>query len=308
LAIISVVVPSFNRPASLAVCLESLARLRYPQEQFEVVVVDDGGNVDLGAIIEPLRESINIRLVTQENTGPAGARNKGAASATGQFIAFTDDDCSPTEGWLTALTLRLQQDPARMYGGYTTNALESNIYSTASQLLIDFLYGYFNTDPEQARFFTSNNMALSRSMFESVGGFDTSFPTASGEDRELCDRWQHLGYKMSFVREAQVRHRHAMNFRSFWKQHFIYGNGAWRYWECKHARGLPGPNLEPPRFYLKLVNHAWKSRLKHPLMLTLLLILSQIANAAGFAWERIKGRRSQRHTTGAADNPPTRVG
>jgi GT2 family glycosyltransferase len=292
LTIISVVVPSFNRPASLAACLKSLARLRYPREQFEVIVVDDGGNIDLGTIITPLQESISIRLVKQENTGPSGARNNGAANAVGQFIAFTDDDCSPAEDWLTALTLRLQQDPSRMYGGYTVNALEANIYSTASQLLIDFLYGYFNKDPEQARFFTSNNIALSRSMFESAGGFDTNFRTASGEDRELCDRWQLLGHKLSFVRAAQVRHRHALNFRSFWKQHFSYGTGAWRFRERKHAQGLPGLKLEPPRFYLTLVNHAWKSKLQRQLTLTLLLILSQLATAAGFAWARIKGRES----------------
>jgi GT2 family glycosyltransferase len=288
LGLISIVVPTYNRPASLALCLEAITRLRYPKDQFEVIVVDDGGAVDIGGIIDPLRQSINIRMLRQENTGPAGARNNGAAHATGQFIAFTDDDCSPTEDWLRALTLRLQQDPSVMYGGHTINALSGNVYSVASQSLIDFLYGYFNSDPAHARFFTSNNMALSRSMFESTGGFDTNFPTASGEDRELCDRWQQLGYKMGFVPEAQVRHRHVLNFRSFWKQHFRYGAGAWRFWKCKRARGFAGPKLEPLSFYLSLMNHARKNTLTPALPLSILLVLSQIANAAGFAWARIK--------------------
>lgn len=288
MAIISVIIPTFNRPASLAACLESFARLRYPQEQFEVIVVDDGGDPDLSAVIEPLRQRINLRLVTQDHAGPARARNNGAAHATGHFIAFTDDDCAVDENWLTELMLRLQQDPARMYGGYTANALEQNVYSAASQSLIDYLYGYYNSDLEQARFFTSNNMALSRSLFEQAGGFQENFRRASGEDRELCDRWRTLGRGMTFVPEARVEHSHDLTWSSFWRQHFNYGVGAWRFWECKHAKGMAGPKIEPLRFYLDLMYHVRKSKLKPAVPLSLLLLISQLANAAGFAWAKIR--------------------
>jgi glycosyltransferase involved in cell wall biosynthesis len=308
LPIISVIIPTFNRATRLSACLESLTRQQLPREEFEVIVVDDGGNADLRVIIEPLRALINIRLLKQGNSGPAAARNYGAANATGQFIAFTDDDCTPDGDWLTAFMHRLQQDPSRLYGGHTVNALDGNVYSAASQALIDYLYDYFNADPEQGNFFTSNNMALSRSMFEMTGGFDTDFSQAGGEDRELCDRWLQLGYSMSFVPEARVRHAHEMDLRSFWKQHFSYGAGAWRYWECKHERGLEGPKLEPPSFYLRLVNHARKNKLRHPLRLTLLLVLSQVANAAGFASARSKGTQPRTNPSGTAGDPPSLAG
>jgi hypothetical protein len=97
--------------------------------------------------------------------------------------------------------------------------------------------------------------------------------------------------------EARVRHAE-MDLRSFWKQHFSYGAGAWRYWECKHERGLEGPKLEPPSFYLKLVNHARKNKLKHPLRLTLLLVLSQVANAVGFASARARGMQPRTSPSG----------
>lgn len=281
---VSIIIPTFNRPARLATCLDALARLRFPKQQFEVVVVDDGGSTELEPLIAPLRDSLSIRLVKQENTGPAGARNQGAAHAAGVFLAFTDDDCAPDEDWLAALVRRLEQHPSRMYGGCTVNVLEDNAFSSASQSLIDYLYGYYNADPERARFFTSNNIAMSRVDFDTAGGFSRFFPQAAGEDRELCDRWLQLGRTMNLVPEAKVRHGHELNFRSFWKQHFNYGIGARRLRECKRRRGHGEIKLEPPTFYLQLVAHPWKSNARNPLALSLLMVLSQVANAAGFAW------------------------
>lgn len=283
---ISIIIPTYNHPDLLTSCLESITRLRYPQKDFEVIVVDDGGNSDLSEIIESTRELINIRVVVQSNAGPAQARNTGARYATGDFIAFTDDDCEPAANWLSALVCRLQKDPSRMYGGYTVNALENNVYSTASQSLISYLYDYYNADPDRSRFFTSNNIAMSRTLFEAVGGFDNHFPGAGGEDREFCDRWLHLGHGMSLVREARIFHKHKMTLRTFCKQHFNYGAGALRFWRCKAMREKEPPKFEPLAFYLGLVSHPWKRKLQHSFALSALMVLSQLANAIGFFWAK----------------------
>ena len=286
---ISVIIPTFNRPARLASCLESLARQNYPVEYFEVIVVDDGGHTSLDGVTRPFQDILNIKLVKQQNTGPAGARNTGVANASGELIALIDDDCAPAEDWLATLTQHLQQDPSRMYGGYTVNALDDNIYSTASQLMIDFLYGYYNADPDQARFLTSNNMAMTRSLYEAVGGFDTSFPGACGEDREFCDRWLYLGHRISFVPDARILHSHDLTLHSFWKQHFNYGTGAKRFWECKVRREQASRQTEPFTFYADLVSHAWRKKLPHRFALSLLMILSQFANTTGFLRARFLG-------------------
>ncbi len=269
---------------------DGLWRLQYPIERFEVIIVDDGGEADLGAVIGPLRDRIDVRLVTQRNSGPAQARNNGAAQARGEFLAFTDDDCLPTETWLAMLVHHLQQDPSRLYGGKTVNALKHNLYSTASQALIDYLYGYYNADPKRASFFTSNNIAMSRAMFGAVGGFEASFPGACGEDREFSDRWLYLGYKMSYVPDATILHNHELTFRTFCKQHFNYGAGAVRYRQCRARRGQPPLKFEPLSFYLRLVGHPWQSELDRRLSLSALMVISQLANALGFAWERLFGR------------------
>jgi glycosyltransferase involved in cell wall biosynthesis len=287
---ISIIIPTYNRPARLASCLESLAQQDLPMEHFEVIVVDDGGQTSLDPVVRPFQDILNISLVKQQNTGPAGARNTGVANASGEFIAFIDDDCAPAEEWLALMTGYLQQDSSRMYGGYTANALEDNIYSSASQALIDFLYGYFNADPQQAHFIASNNMTMARELFETVGGFDTSFPGACGEDRELCDRWLYLDHRITYVPDARIFHSHDLSLRTFWKQHFNYGTGAKRYWECKTRREQASMKVEPLSFYLELISYAWSKKLPHPLPLSFLMLLSQFANTAGFMWAKLLDR------------------
>jgi glycosyltransferase involved in cell wall biosynthesis len=291
LTTISVVIPTFNRPARLKACLEALARQRLAKHDFEVIVVDDGGAGELEALVRPLQHRLDVRLVRQQNTGPAGARNAGVAQAVGEFVAFTDDDCTPEEDWLSVFVQRLRQDPSRMYGGHTVNALVTNAYSRASQSLIDFLYGYYNADPDRARFFTSNNMAVPRNAFLATQGFDSGFPRASGEDRELCDRWLYLGMEMTYVPEAKVLHRHDLGFRSFCKQHLNYGRGAWHFRECKLRRGQKAPKFEPLAFYLGLVGHPWKKKQHYPLAISALMVVSQVANATGYALEKTKAWR-----------------
>lgn len=279
---ISVVIPTYRRPAQLRCCLEALAQSHYPIRNFEVVVVDDGGGDDLEALGGDFRERLQIRILAQEHAGPAAARNTGARYARGAFIAFTDDDCAPEPEWLGVLVRHLERDSSGMYGGLTVNALSDNAYSSASQSLIDYLYGYYNANPERGRFFTSNNMAVSREVFASVGGFDEGFPLASGEDRELCDRWLNSGFGLHYVSEARVLHRHELNLRRFWRQHFNYGTGAWRFRTCRRLRDSRGPGIEPPSFYLDLLGYAHRQKLPRRSAISLLLLLSQFASAAGF--------------------------
>lgn len=284
----SIIIPTYNRPMQLDSCLASLARLDFPKDRYEVVVVDDGGATSMETIVEPYRQIMNMTLLVQENAGPAVARNNGVAHSRGMFIAFMDDDCAPDRDWLTKLSERLLADPERMYGGKVFNALDKNIYSAASQLLIDYLYGYYNSELERARFFTSNNMAMARDIFDAVGGFDTNFPGVFGEDRELCDRWQNFGYGLSYVPEAIVCHYHELTFWTYCRQHFFYGGGAVRFHEGRSKRKQERLRLEPLAFYLELIISAWKMKRPRLLSLTALLVISQVANAVGFAFTKIR--------------------
>ncbi len=63
----SLIVPTYERPAQLAACLGALARLDYPPERFEIIVVDDGSTVAPSGVVERFRESLEVKLYSQKN-------------------------------------------------------------------------------------------------------------------------------------------------------------------------------------------------------------------------------------------------
>jgi GT2 family glycosyltransferase len=287
----SIVIPTYNRPAQLAVCLQACARLDYPRNRFEVIAVDDGGTTPLDAVVARFHGVLTLKLLRQENAGPAAARNRGASEARGEFLAFTDDDCSPGPKWLQALAAQFVSSPDCAVGGQTLNALTYNLYSTASQLLISYLFSHYNAVPHAARFFPSSNLAFPTKWFHAIGGFDVTYSRAAAEDRELCDRWLHHGYRMIYVAEAVVYHAHDLTFRTFLRQHFHYGRGAFCFHQVRARRGQHRVKVEPPAFYFNMLRYPFvTAQGVNALVLMLLFVVTQVANAAGFFWERTRGK------------------
>ncbi len=91
---ISVVVCSYNGSRTIRDCLEGLQKLEYPN--FEVIIVDDGSTDGTAAIAH----QYGFRLISTENRGLSNARNTGMEMATGEIIAYIDDDAYPDPHWL----------------------------------------------------------------------------------------------------------------------------------------------------------------------------------------------------------------
>src|SRR5215207_3783671 len=119
----SVIVPTFQRAASLERCLEALGAQRIERDRFEVIVVDDGSAEPPRAIVRRAAGALDVRLIEQGNAGPASARNAGAGAARGAYVVFTDDDCRPDPGWLHALDAMIARYPGCAIGGRVVNAL-----------------------------------------------------------------------------------------------------------------------------------------------------------------------------------------
>jgi GT2 family glycosyltransferase len=291
--VFSVIVPTYARPTQLAECLEALAKLDYPRERFEVLVVDDGSEAPPEAVTASFVDRLSVRLFTQPNAGPGPARNTGAGQARGRFLAFTDDDCTPGRGWLRSLEAAFADDSERLLGGRTINRLRHNPYAATSQVIVEAAYAFYNTDPAAARFFASNNMAVPAELFCKVGGFDRGFRVAS-EDRELCDRWLHAGHRMRYVPEAIVYHAHPLTFRSFCRQHFNYGRGALHYHETR-ARRRSGTFTQDIGFHARLPRLLRRPLAQLPrgqvATVGVLLGVWQVANALGFFYEKYFPRR-----------------
>jgi GT2 family glycosyltransferase len=286
----SIIIPTFNRRRQLRACLQALAVQDYPRDRFEVVVVDDGSVPSSQRVIDAHRDLIDLTFLTQAHAGPAAARNMGAARARGEFLAFTDDDCTADPRWLRSLADALSQRPDCMVGGRTVNALVDNPYATASQLLVSYLYDYYNRVPRGAQLFTANNLAVAAEHYRTIGGFDATYPRAGAEDRDFCDRWRDHGYKMIYVPEAVVHHGHRLTLKSYCRMHARYGCGAYLYKVTRARRGRGAIQVEPLSFYVNLVRYPYKHyQGGQALRLAGLLLLSQAANVGGYLLQRLRG-------------------
>jgi GT2 family glycosyltransferase len=287
----SVVIASHRPPLQIRSCLEALAAQDYPMDKFEVVVVDDGSPVPLAPVIAEFAQSLRARVHRQTNAGPAAARNTGARLATGDLLAFTDDDCVPATDWLRRLSDALAGDPEALVGGLVVNRLSHDRFADATQCLITFLYDSYGNESAR-RFFTSNNMALSRARFAAAGGFDDAFRVPGGEDREFCERWQSQGRPLVHAPRAVVSHAHGMTLASFVRQHRNYGRGAYQLRRRGHEEHGAGKRLESLRFYARLVvNPFGRLPVGRALAQSVLLVVSQAATAAGYAQEWRLSRR-----------------
>lgn len=284
---VSVVLPTYNRPTSLHACLASLAAQDFPRDDYEVIVVDDGSRESLTTVVDQFVGTMSVRLLQQRNAGPASARNAGAAAARGALLAFIDDDCAATPHWISTLVRHASEYEHAAIGGFVENALRRNAYASASQLLVDYLYGYYDHDEVQGRFFVTSNVAFPKDAFLALGGFDTSFPLAAAEDRELCERWREAGYPLHFASDAVVQHAHRLTFRRFCRQHFTYGRGAHYLQLARAQRGQHRLRIEPMQFYSKMLMYPFV-RLPFPDALgsAMLLAVSQIMYVAGYTRER----------------------
>jgi GT2 family glycosyltransferase len=291
----SIIVPTYNRPAQLDLCLTSLSRLEYEPDRFEVIVVDDGSKMSLDATIARFNGKLDVTLLTQQNSGPAIARNSGAARAKGQFLSFTDDDCAPASSWLRSLATRFARESEQVIAGRAINALSGNPYSTVSQAVADYLINYYNSQPDQARFCSGNNLTMPYSVFHAVGGYDASFHLGAGEDREFSDRLFYHDYRLVYAPEAVVYHFHELTLRTFLRQHFNYGRGSFQFYQTRARRNNQPIIVESKSFYVNLLLYPFPREWGFGMIwLRILLALSQVASAAGHFWER--GRRHKKES------------
>jgi len=165
----------------------------------------------------------DVRLIRQENAGPAAARNNGAWESTGDWIVFTDSDCVPEPDWLAVL---FKRDHARSVvavgGGYTIANPESWL-ARVIQAEIDARHALM-TGPVD--FLGSFNVAYQRGAFVAAGGFDIRFRQASGEDNDLAYRLQQGGGELWFEWLSKVGHYHPERLLPYLKTQMRHG--YWR--------------------------------------------------------------------------------
>jgi glycosyltransferase involved in cell wall biosynthesis len=266
---ISVVVPTRDRPASLARCLAALAG-QTAGDELEIVVVDDASR-DADAVGALVATHARTRSVRGEGRGPAAARNAGARAASGRVICFTDDDCEPVPTWAEALSARVRAG-ADAVAGTTVNPDPRDRLAAASELIATHLTA-FSFRPDGVPFAASNNLACTASLLETVP-FDEHYATPGGEDRDWCARLAALGFELVREPAAVVEHRQDLDLRRFWQRNARFGRAARRF-HATHARGL---TPSPVALYAGLVREGFRAGPG----VGALVCLAQLATASGY--------------------------
>jgi glycosyltransferase involved in cell wall biosynthesis len=200
---ISVVVSTYNRPAQLADLLASLEAQSLAAEEFEVVIVDNGSSSDAtGRVLADAqrRAVLRLRTVRHEQTrGPAGGRNAGWRLASAPLVAFTDDDCRPSPGWLAAALAAADGHPGSIIQGPTR--------PDPAEAAGDSLFSHSVTIERLGPQFETCNIVYPRTVLEALGGFDESFGVRpAGEDTDLAWRAIEAGVPVSWAADALVLH------------------------------------------------------------------------------------------------------
>jgi len=212
---VSVVVCTYNGAATLRDCLEGASALHYAD--YEVIVVDDG-STDASAAIAA---EFPVALISTENRGLSAARNAGLAAATGELVAYLDDDARPDPDWLTFLAAgfadaghagiggpNLPPEDESLFGLCVANAPGGPVHVLLSDTVAEHIPGC--------------NMAFRRDALRAIDGFDEQFRVA-GDDVDVCWRLQARGHTLGFHPAALVWHRRRTTLRRFWRQQRGYG-------------------------------------------------------------------------------------
>ena len=195
---VSVCVATRNRANLLPRLVSSLEVQSLGPSRFEVVIADDGSTDETIEVLEALRtrSSVRVRIVRNgARGGPASARNRAWRSAVASLVAFTDDDCVPTPGWLAAHVAALTR------ADISQGMVVPDPVCKAGAGPLDRWIGV----EDENGLYETCNIAYRKSWLEQVGGFDPSFRRA-GEDADLAWRAKDAGAQSTFTPDALVYH------------------------------------------------------------------------------------------------------
>ncbi len=207
---VSVVVPTWNRATLLADCLASLRAQDYPQDRFEIIVVDDGSTDATPEVVSMFQDGTlpEVRYVRQDHRGLNVARNAGIAAAKGDPICFVDDDVETPPGWLRALVEGALRHPeAGCLGGPVRVRFEAKppkiceMESWAWEGEQDY-----GLTEQTVPHVNGSNMALRRWALSQVGLFHEAL-SGSGDELEWERRLICAGSAIFYIPSAWLWHR-----------------------------------------------------------------------------------------------------
>ncbi|WP_424644308.1 glycosyltransferase family 2 protein [Embleya sp. AB8] len=243
---VSVIVATRERPEQLAACLRTLVWQTYPD--LELIVVDNAPTTSRTASVVRGGCAGLVRYVCEPRAGLAVAHNRGIAAATGELLAFTDDDVLADPGWVAALVAGFAK-PSRP--GCVTGLILPAELRTPAQLMLHHHGGYAKgfapvlydgrvppaADPlfpfTAGRFGSGANMAFRADVLRELGGFDPATgvgtPARGGDDLLAFFRTIVRGHRIGYEPGALIWHRHRADPAAVVRQVRGHGTGLGAY-------------------------------------------------------------------------------
>jgi glycosyltransferase involved in cell wall biosynthesis len=267
---VSVVVCSFNGERGIEGCLRGLIAQNYPKDKYTIMLVDDGSTDNTVAIAK----SYGATIVSHgQNHGVQHARNTGMKHATGEIIAYLDDDCVVTPDWLAEIVAPFADPQVAAVGGrvvaFKTDRLSERYMEASgygnpeplappivakSQSILRRLYAYLHsmyrpiniaTSPVEAQAVYTANVAYRASAMKAISGFDSAL--RSNEDSDIANRLRANGGKLMFAPGATAKHRHHQKVWHFIRQTFYRAGDTVQFY--KKSKTVP-PIFPFPLLYV----------------------------------------------------------
>lgn len=252
---VTVVVPTKNSERTIDACLTSLLKNRTVHE---IIIVDDSS--------DGTREKISkypVRMIHAPGKNISEARNLGVTYATGDIIAFTDDDCIVPEEWIERGCYHFSDDSVGAVGGPNFTQKDSPFREKCAGMALSSWFGTgvsvrrYSIVNDEAQFrevdeskLITCNLFLRKTALKVVGLFDPGqFPC---EENELLHRMKQSGFKLVYVSSMYVWHKRRPVFLPFVRQIYSYGKGR-ALMIRKSASSFKIIYMIPPIFVIGLV-------------------------------------------------------
>jgi GT2 family glycosyltransferase len=229
---VSVLICTYNGSRTLGETCAAVAALEYPD--VEVIVVDDGSTDDGAAIAE----SYGFTVIATENRGLSSARNTALNAATGEIVAYIDDDAMPDPHWLTYLVDTFARTDFVAVGGPNLPVPGDGAVADAVAAAPGNPIHVLITDRE-AEHIPGCNSAFRADVLRESGGFDPRFRTA-GDDVDICWRLQDHGWRIGYAPAAVVWHHRRTTLGGYVRQQRGYGRAEAmleRKWPLRYSAG-----------------------------------------------------------------------
>jgi glycosyltransferase involved in cell wall biosynthesis len=258
---VSIIIPALNEEKMIGRCLDSLTRLAFARDRFEVLVVDNGSQDRTLAIADSFKDRLNLKVLQQAGVRISALRNLGARAAVGDIVAFLDADCLAPVDWLERIFALAPADGAGVLGAHYLLPENSS--------WVGRTWHRYQEAPKsgEVSHVPAGDLIMRREDFLKLGGFDETIQT--NEDYELCERARKAGMHVRAFPQIGVIHLGtAQSLRVFFRKQ------AW------HGTHVIKVFLRDPL----------KSHNRKAVFFAAWTLLSLFAIVAGLAWAMMWGR------------------